>query len=63
MLRRLADEMDQHGESVFRKALIEVGYAVTHAKAEVFARLFDEVKNKLSVNGRARPRRRAAQAR
>ena len=63
MLRWLADEMEKHGESVFRKALIEIGYAVTHAKAEVFARLFDEVKNKLSINGRARPRRRAAQAR
>jgi len=63
MLRWLAHEMERHGESVFRKALIEIGYAVTHAKAEVFARLFEEVKDKLSLNGRARPRRRAAPAR
>ena len=60
MLRWLADEMEKHGASVFRKALIEIGYAVTHAKAQVFARLFEEVKSKLSVDGPARPRRRTA---
>jgi DNA-binding PadR family transcriptional regulator len=60
MLRWLAREMEKNGESVFRKALIEIGYAVTQAKARVFARLLEEVKGKLAVNERGRPRRRLA---
>ena len=54
LLRWLADEMERHGESVFRKALIEIVYAVTRAKA-VFAPLLDEGKDKVSVDGGARP--------
>ncbi len=62
MLRWLAHEMEKNGESVFRKALIEVGYAVTHAKAKVFARLFNQVKSKIALEERARARQRTARA-
>ena len=61
MLRWLAREMEKNGESVFRKALIEIGFAVTQAKAKVFAKLFSEVKSKTVINGR-HPRPRAARA-
>jgi DNA-binding PadR family transcriptional regulator len=61
MLKRLVREMEKSGESVFRKALLEIGWAVTQAKAQVFARLFNEVKDKLS-NSRSRIRPRAARA-
>jgi len=60
MLRWLAGEMEKSGESVFRKALIEIGYALTQAKAKVFARLSEEVKNKLLLSERGRPRHRTA---
>lgn len=55
-LRWLAREMEKNGESVFRKALVEIGYAITHAKAKVFARLYDEIRNKVTITGRPRPR-------
>ena len=56
MLRWLAREMEKSGESVFRKALIEIGSAVTQAKARVFARLFEEVKRKMHGTRRTRTR-------
>lgn len=59
-LRGLAREMEKSGESVFRKALVEIGYAVTSAKAKVFAKLSEEVRDKIALNGRARPRHRTA---
>ncbi len=61
-LRRLAREMERNGEMVFRTALIEIGCAVAQAKARVFARLFEQVKDSLSANGRTRNRPRAARA-
>jgi DNA-binding PadR family transcriptional regulator len=60
MLRLLAREMEKSGESVFRKALVEIGYAVTSAKAKVFAKLSEEVRDKISLNGRPRARHRTA---
>jgi|SRR5579885_739578 DNA-binding PadR family transcriptional regulator len=60
MLRWIAREMERNNESVFRKALIEIGYAVTQAKARIFSRLLDEVKGKVAINGRARARTSAA---
>jgi DNA-binding PadR family transcriptional regulator len=62
MLRWLAREMGRNGESVFRKALIEIGYAVTQAKAKVFARLSNEMQSKLAAGGRGRTSHRTAGA-
>ncbi|HKM99060.1 MAG TPA: PadR family transcriptional regulator [Candidatus Binataceae bacterium] len=62
MLRWLANEMEKNGESVFRKALVEIGCAVSEAKAKVFARLFGEVRDTIVGNGRSRTRHRTARA-
>src|SRR5215813_12254361 len=54
MLRWLVAEMEKNGESMFRMATLELGGAITEAKAAVFGRMIDQLQNNKSATRRGR---------